>query len=53
MFAVTVGWLEVVVVVAVIFFLFGATRLPKLARSIGSARKEFQKGFDEGVPEDE
>ena len=43
-----IGWLEVVVVVAVIFFLFGASRLPKLARSIGSARKEFEKGFEDG-----
>ena len=48
-----IGWLEVVVVVAVIFLLFGATRLPKLARSIGSARKEFQKGFEEGAEDDD
>ena len=53
MVAATVGWLEVVVVIAVIFFLFGATRLPKLARSIGSARKEFQKGFEDGAEDDE
>ena len=53
MIAAVVGWLEVVIILVVIFFLFGATRLPKLARSIGSARKEFQKGLEEGDESDE
>ncbi len=52
MIAATVGWLEVLVILAVIFLLFGATRLPKLARSLGSARKEFQKGFEKGDEDD-
>ncbi len=52
MIAAVVGWLEVVVILAVVFLLFGATRLPKLSRSIGSARKEFQKGLD-GAEDDE
>ena len=45
-----------VTVIAVIALLFGSTQIPKLARSLGSARKEFEQGlsFDERHPaEDE
>ena len=28
--------------------LFGGAKLPKLARSLGQAQKEFKKGIDEG-----
>jgi sec-independent protein translocase protein TatA len=41
-----IGW-ELLLVIAVIVLLFGSTKLPKLARSIGQARKEFQRGLDE------
>jgi len=50
-----IGW-EFLVVIAVIALLFGSTQIPKLARSLGSARKEFEQGlsFDERHPaEDE
>jgi len=30
--------------------LFGGTRLPKLARGLGSASHEFKKGMEEGDP---
>jgi sec-independent protein translocase protein TatA len=36
-----------VVIVLVIAVLFGSTQIPKLARSIGSARSEFKKGLAE------
>ena len=36
----------VVVVIAVV--LFGGSQIPKLARSLGSAQKEFKKGLEEG-----
>jgi TatA/E family protein of Tat protein translocase len=32
--------------------LFGGTRLPKLARGLGSASHEFKKGMEEGSKED-
>lgn len=44
-----IGFLEgpELIIVAVIFMLiFGASALPKLARSLGQARKELQAGFD-------
>jgi sec-independent protein translocase protein TatA len=47
-----IGW-ELLLVVAVIALLFGAKNLPKLARSIGSAKTEFEKGLKEGDTEAE
>ena len=41
----------IVVVVVVIVLLFGGSRLPKLARGLGSASHEFRKGLAEGDPE--
>ena len=39
----------VIVLVVVALVLFGSTQIPKLARSLGSAQKEFKKGLDEGA----
>ena len=44
---------ELLIVLAVVLLLFGSTRLPKLARSLGQASKEFKKGVDEGGTEDD
>jgi sec-independent protein translocase protein TatA len=41
------GW-EWLIVVGVIALLFGGAKLPKLARSLGSAKGEFEKGLKEG-----
>jgi sec-independent protein translocase protein TatA len=43
---------ELLIVLAVVLLLFGSTRLPKLARSLGQASKEFKQGVDEGHQED-
>ena len=37
----------IVVIVVVVAVLFGSTQIPKLARSLGSARSEFKKGLAE------
>ncbi len=42
----------VLVVVALVLF-FGADKLPKLARGLGSASHEFKKGLNEGDPKSE
>ncbi len=47
-----IGW-ELLLVIAVIALLFGAKNLPKLARSMGSAKTEFEKGLKEGNTEPE
>jgi len=47
-----VGW-EFLLVLAVVALLFGSSQLPKLARSMGQASKEFRKGLDEGAADDD
>jgi sec-independent protein translocase protein TatA len=42
----------IIVLVVVVLVLFGSTQIPKLARSLGSAQKEFKKGLDEGSADD-
>ena len=41
------GSTELIVIGLIVFILFGAKSIPKFAKSIGEARKEFQKGMDE------
>jgi sec-independent protein translocase protein TatA len=38
-----------IVLVVVIAVLFGGSQIPKLARSLGSAQKEFKKGQKDGA----
>jgi len=45
------GPTELLIVLAIVFLLFGATRLPKLAKSLGEASKEFKKGVAESENE--
>ena len=42
------GGTELVVVLVIVALLFGGSKLPKLARSLGSAKGEFEKGLKEG-----
>jgi sec-independent protein translocase protein TatA len=39
---------EWLIVIGIIVLIFGASQLPKLARSLGSAKGEFEKGLREG-----
>ncbi len=41
------GSQELLVILIIVLVLFGANRLPQLARSLGSSLKEFKKGIDE------
>jgi len=43
----------IIILVVVVLVLFGSTQIPKLARSLGSAQKEFKKGLDEGSSGDD
>ena len=38
---------ELLIVLVVILVLFGGAKLPKLARSLGQAQKEFKQGMDD------
>ena len=42
---------DLIWVLLILVLLFGATRLPKLARSIGQSTKEFKEGMREGYRE--
>jgi sec-independent protein translocase protein TatA len=44
LFAPVPGGMEMVVILLVLVLLFGANKIPKLARSTGQAMGEFQKG---------
>ena len=43
-----IGTTEIVIIVGVVLVLFGATAIPKFARSLGRAKKEFEQGVKEG-----
>jgi TatA/E family protein of Tat protein translocase len=45
------GTPELIVIVLVIFLLFGATRLPQLAKALGQSKKAFREGIEEGEQE--
>ena len=46
------GTTEIILIVAVLFLLFGATRLPQLAKSLGQSRKAFKEGLREAEEEE-
>lgn len=43
---------EWLIVLLIVLLIFGARKLPDLARSLGSSAKEFRKGIEEGNKED-
>jgi sec-independent protein translocase protein TatA len=44
------GSTEIIVIAAVVLVLFGGTAIPKFFRSLGKAKREFQKGLTEEDP---
>ncbi len=47
-----IGAPELLIVLLVVLVIFGGSQLPKLARGLGSAQREFKKGLDEGADDD-
>ena len=43
---------ELLIILAVVLLVFGSTKIPKLARSLGQAQKEFKAGVEEGAQPD-
>ena len=41
------GWPEIVVILVLVVLLFGAKKLPELARGLGQSLNEFKKARDE------
>ena len=52
MFAIALGTTEIIVIVGVLFLLFGATRLPQLAKAVGQSRRAFKEGMQEAEEEE-
>jgi sec-independent protein translocase protein TatA len=44
---------ELIIILLVVLVIFGGSQIPKLARSLGQAQKEFKTGLDEGAAKDE
>ena len=44
---------ELIIIALVILLLFGATRLPKLGKSMGQSIKGFKQGLDDDADDDE
>lgn len=47
------GTQELLIILVIVLLIFGARKLPDLARSLGSSAKEFRKGIEDGSTEDE
>lgn len=45
------GPTELIILLVIVLVLFGGAKLPKLARSLGQAKKEFEHGINEGDAE--
>ncbi len=48
-----IGFWQLLIVLAVLLLLFGSSRLPKMARSLGQSLTEFKRGLKETPPSDE
>ena len=46
------GTPEIVGICVVVAVLFGGAKIPKFARSLGQAQKEFKKGLEDGAKDD-
>jgi sec-independent protein translocase protein TatA len=48
----SLGSTELIIILVIILLVFGSTKLPKLARSLGQAQKEFKSGMTEAEREE-
>ena len=47
------GTPEIIGIIVILFLLFGASRLPQLAKSLGATRKAFKQGMREAEEEEQ
>ena len=40
---------ELIIILVIVLLVFGAKKLPDLARSLGASAKEFRKGIEDGT----
>lgn len=51
MLAFDLGPTELIILIVLVLVLFGGSQLPKLAKNLGKAQKEFKDGLAEGQKE--
>lgn len=47
------GSSELIIVLIIVLLVFGGSQLPKLAKNLGKAQKEFKEGLSEGMKGDD
>ena len=47
------GSSELIIVLIIVLLVFGGSQLPKLAKNLGKAQKEFKDGLSDGMKDDE
>lgn len=53
MIAAGIGPQELVIVLVIVLIVFGGSSLPKLAKNLGKAQKEFKEGLADGAKSSE
>lgn len=48
----SLGWPEILVILGIVVILFGAKRIPELAKGLGEGMREFRKGMKDGGKEE-
>ncbi len=48
----SLGTGELIIILLIVLLVFGGAKLPKLARSLGEAQREFKQGLSEGAGSD-
>jgi sec-independent protein translocase protein TatA len=48
-----VGGQQLLVILVIVLILFGGSKLPALARSLGAAQSEFKRGLREGADDED
>jgi sec-independent protein translocase protein TatA len=47
------GSSELIIVLIIVLLVFGGSQLPKLAKNLGKAQKEFKEGLADGMKDDD